>query len=169
LQQVDPTTVAVSGSVLVSDLTSSPAVLNLTVTGADACGHAGSDTVQVQVVDTTPPEIDVSVSPDLLWPPNHTMRNVTATVTATDNCPGVNYVLSAVTSSEPDNGLGDGDTENDIQNAAIGTPDTSVDLRAERDGRGSGRFYLLWYTATDGSGNTAEDSATVTVPHSQKP
>lgn len=167
-QQVSTTTVAVTGSVLVSDVVNSPAVLSIKVTGADACSASSSDTVQVQIVDNTPPSINVSVDPSLLWPPNHKMADVQATVIATDNCPGVGFVLTSVTSSEPDNGLGDGDTIGDIQNASIGTADTVISLRAERQGGGGGRIYTITYTATDASANGAQAAAVVVVPHSRK-
>jgi hypothetical protein len=159
--------VDVSGSVQVSDLMSSPVVLRVRVDGTDNCGASTSDYVLVGVADTTPPEIDVSVSPDSLWPPNHKMHTIQANVTATDNCPGVSYVLTEITSDEPDNGTGDGDTVNDIQNADIGTPDLEFDLRSERAGGQDGRIYTVTYTATDGANNSTNDSATVEVAHDQ--
>jgi hypothetical protein len=112
-----------------------------------------------------PPTIAVSLDPSSLWPPNHKLQDITAEVTVTDDCPGTSYVLTSITSNEPDNGLGDGDTPNDIQNADFGTPDLNFKLRAERSGTGSGRTYIVTYTATDAVGHTASASATVTVPH----
>lgn len=168
-QQVNGTTVHVSGSALVSDVSDSPALLAIKVTGADACGADASDTVQVQVVDATPPEIAVGMDPALLWPPNHAMIPVHANVTVTDNCPGVGFVLTSVTSSEPGNGIGDGNTVNDIQDATLGTPDVDVILRAERSGPGDERVYTLTYTATDASDNQTETAAVVVVPHGKKP
>lgn len=125
-----------------------------------------SDEVVVSVVDTLPPTIDVSLDPDSLWPPNHRMETITATVTASDACDAnPTWRLDFVTSSEPDNGKGDGNTIDDIQNAEIGTADTQFDLRAERSGRGGGRTYTAGYTAEDSSGNTASTTATVDVTH----
>jgi hypothetical protein len=74
-----------------------------------------------------------------------------------------------VTSSEPDNGLGDGDTVQDVQGAAFGTADVAFQVRAERAGGGSGRTYSIVYTAEDGSGNTTPANVAVDVPHSKKP
>ena len=122
----------------------------------------------MQVVDNTPPSIDVTVSPTSLWAPNHKMEPIVATVQVTDNCPGVSFALASVTSNEPDNGLGDGDTIDDIQDAAMGTPDTEIGLRAERQGSGDGRIYTLIYTATDASSNGDQAVAVVVVPKSQK-
>ena len=59
----------------------------------------------------------------------------------------------SVTSNEPDNGLGDGDTSNDISGAGLGTDDRSVQVRAERSGTGTGRVYTFVYRVTDSSGN----------------
>ena len=167
-QQTSATLVDVTGSVLVSDVSQSPAVLLLEVTGADACTLKGSASKLVQVVDNTPPSIDVSVSPTSLWAPNHSMEPIVATVQVTDNCPGVSFTLTSVTSNEPDNGLGDGDTTGDIQDAALGTPDTAISLRAERQGTGDGRIYTVTYTATDASNNGDQAAAVVVVSKSQK-
>lgn len=167
-QQTSPTLVDVTGSVLVSNVSQSPAVLLLEVTGADACTLKGSASKLVQVVDNTPPSIDVSLSPTSLWAPNHKMEPIIATVQVTDNCPGVSFALTSVTSNEPDNGLGDGDTVGDIQDAALGTPDTQISLRAERQGSGDGRIYTVTYTATDASNNGDQAVAVVVVPKSQK-
>jgi hypothetical protein len=82
-----------------------------------------------------------------------------------DGDPAVAFQLLSITSDEPDNGLGDGDTAGDIQGATLGTADTSFALRAERSGAGSGRVYTVVYRATDGSGNSSLATARVTVPH----
>jgi len=124
------------------------------------------DEAMVVIVDTTPPTIDVTVSPDELWPPNHKLVPITATIDVADVCdPNPSVTLISVASNEPDNGTGDGDTANDIQDATIGSDDRSILLRAERKGNGTGRIYTIVYGAADQSGNTAEDTAEVTVPH----
>jgi hypothetical protein len=97
------------------------------------------------------------------------MRNITAMVTITDNCPGAAFVLESITSNEPDNGLGDGDFPDDIQEADFNTDDLSFMLRSERSGLGNDRVYTVTYTVTDASDNSASASATVTVPHSLRP
>lgn len=136
----------------------------VTLSATDDSGNEGSDTVTVTVVDTTPPEIDATVTPDFLWPPNHKYVEVTATVTAYDVCDdSPTITLVSITSNEPDNenGIGDGNTVNDI--AII--DDFTFKLRAERAGTGSGRAYTITYQAADESGNTALVSVTITVPH----
>jgi len=115
-----------------------------------------------------PVEIDCSVSPDTLWPPNHRLVEVTTTVIATPV--GVAVDLLSVTSNEPDNAEGDGDTVDDI---VIGTLDTATggtgSLRAERAAGGTGRVYTVTYSATDASGNQAACSVEVDVPHDRRP
>jgi len=118
----------------------------------------------VTVNDTEFPVVSQPTnSPNILWPPNHQMVNVTNNYTATDNCPGLNCVLT-VTSNEPINGLGDGDTAPDWQVVDA----HHVLLRAERSGRGNGRTYTITTTCTDASGNVTTKSSTVFVPPNQK-
>lgn len=165
--QVSPTEVSITGSILAFDLLNSPAELTVRVTGEDGCGLVGDAEADAVIVDDIPPTIAVSVDPDSLWPPNHKMVPITAEVVAEDNCPGVAFALTGLVSDEPDNGQADGNTIDDIQDADIGTADTEFSLRSERAGNGDGRVYSASYTATDGSGNEADDSADVTVPHNR--
>jgi hypothetical protein len=165
--QVDGATVTVSGSVLVSDLTGGPVTVRLSIGAEDNCGNTGTCQSDAQVADTTPPTISVTLNRYALWPPNHKMSEITAMVVAEDNCdPMVAFELTSITSDEPDNGLGDGDTANDIQGALYGAPDLSFFLRSERSGTMDGRVYTIIYTAEDNAGNTATDTVTVRVPHS---
>ncbi len=139
-----------------------------TLTVTDPGGLSSTATTHVNVVDTTPPTLRVSLSPNVLWPPNHSLVQVTATIEVTDTCdPNPTVELVSITSNEPDNGLGDGDTPNDIQGAVIGTDDQSFFLRAERSGTGTGRIYTVTYRAKDASGNTTLATAQVRVPHDQ--
>ena len=93
----------------------------------------------VEVIDVTPPEIEVTLTPDSLWPPNHKLVTIAAQLTVTDDYdPNPAVELVSVTSSEPDDGPGDGHTTGDIRGADIGTDDRSFQLRAERSGSGPG-------------------------------
>ena len=127
-----------------------------------------SATSPLQILDVQAPTVSLSVTPNVLWPPDHKFVNVTATITATDNCdPNPTVTLVSITSNEPDTGfLGNGDQGPDIQGAAFGTDDRAFQLRAERGtGQGStGRVYTITYKVTDKSGNATVKTATVTVP-----
>ncbi|MBM4221187.1 MAG: hypothetical protein FJ170_04485, partial [Gammaproteobacteria bacterium] len=66
-------------------------------------------------VDTTPPTItSLAASLSVLWPANHRMVPVTLQASAIDNVGVTSLRIVAVASNEPDNGLGDGDTANDV-------------------------------------------------------
>jgi hypothetical protein len=134
----------------------------VTCTATDDAGNATSGAFSVTVRDTTAPLLsDVTPSTGMLWPPNHNMVEVGLHYTATD---AVSAAACRVTvaSNDPVNATGDGDTAPDWQ---VLSP-TQVELRAERAGGGSGRIYTLTVTCTDASGNTATDTATVSVPES---
>ena len=168
IAQFSQTEVQVSGSVLVSDLQNSPAQLAVKITAADACGAMSDNHADAEIVDDIPPEIDVTVDSTQLWPPNHKLVPIQANVIATDNCPGVSYVLTSVASNEPENGIADGNTAPDITDVDVGTTDLEFSLRSERAGNGNGRVYTVTYTAQDGSNNEAEDEAAVKVGKSKK-
>jgi hypothetical protein len=130
----------------------------------DTYAQSDEDSAHVKVVDTTPPQLSVALSPAQLWSPNHKLVTITATIVATDACDAAPAVrLVSITSNEPDNGLGDGDQPKDIQGAAFGTDDRSFQLRNERSGSGRGRLYTITYSATDASGNKTLRQATVKV------
>lgn len=112
-------------------------------------------------LDGTPPT--VNVNPTTLWPPDH--KYTTVKLTVTDNFdPNPALQILSVTSNEPDNGLGDGDTPNDI----VIVNNTTLQLRAERSGTGTGRIYTITYKASDAYGNSITKSVTVTVPRDMR-
>lgn len=96
------------------------------------------------------------------WPPNHKLRNVHATIALGSY---TSFQLLSITNSEIDNGLGDGNTINDIQDAAYGTADVDFKLRCERSGRGSGRVYTCTYRFSGPSLPDVDMTATYNVPH----
>ncbi|MCA9875940.1 MAG: ExeM/NucH family extracellular endonuclease, partial [Anaerolineales bacterium] len=104
-----------------------------------------------------------AASQTTLWPANHQMTAVTILgVTDPDGDP-VTISIDAIYQDEPVNGSGDGDTGPD--GAGIGTATALV--RAERAGDGNGRYYHIFFTATDSFGNTCSGEVLVSVPKSQ--
>ena len=119
--------------------------------------------------DLAPPTLNVTLDRHELWPPDHRMVEVNATLSATDDCdPSPRVELVSVTSSEPGDAGGDGATEPDVGGADLGWADTAFHLRAERNGSGAGRTYTIVYSATDGAGHVTLDSSTVYVVHDQR-
>ncbi|MGQ0712706.1 MAG: hypothetical protein ACT4PJ_03120 [Gemmatimonadaceae bacterium] len=133
----------------------------------DNDGGTNDDLVVVRVQDTRAPSLVMHVTPLALWPPNHTMRLVARDVAASDACDPAPALLIDVTSDEPANGLGDGDTGPDWFVDQRGPSLADVWVRAERSGLGDGRTYVLSARATDGSGNVTSAGGTVHVPHNQ--
>lgn len=141
----------------------------ITLRVTDTTGATDTDDVVVTVVSAVPPALTVTLEPSTLWPPNHRLVDVTATLTSTGMCGASSIVLESLTSDEPDDAPGgaDGATTGDIDGAGVGTDDRRFRLRAERAAHGNGRTYTATYRATDESGATAVGSATVFVPVDQ--
>jgi hypothetical protein len=126
----------------------------------DNAGNAEQPKTLTVKLDLTPPVVRCSATPDLLWPPNHTLVDVTVAVVVQDAVSGdAGLELTAVASSEPQG------ADADILGFAVGTPDTDGRLRAERRGDGPGRTYSLTYRGFDQAGNADLCAARVRVPH----
>jgi Mg-chelatase subunit ChlD len=121
--------------------------------------------------DATPPDVALA-EPTRLWPPNHKyvqfaisdmVNDVTDNVAGTISTDSV--FVTSVSSDEPENSFGDGNTTDDI---VIGEEARSVQLRSERQGGGNGRVYLVNLAVSDPNGNVAEVAYRVEVPKSKK-
>ncbi|MCI0587085.1 MAG: putative Ig domain-containing protein, partial [Planctomycetes bacterium] len=161
-----------------------------TLTVADGRGGVSICDLLVEVEDTIPPEVMCTTSVASLWPPNHTMREVTLVVTATDACEAPAEVIPlivTVRSDEEDDetGVGDGQTTGDVngQDGFAAAVDVSADfvqgilpgtyvatilLRAERQGTSDGRKYTIDVAALDSASNIATTSCCVIVPHDRR-
>jgi hypothetical protein len=157
-----------NGVVSCSPASGSSFPLGTTPVNCTATNTVGSvtGTFNVTVIDTTPPEIvKLTANPGSLWPPNHKMVSVTVSAIVVDNgdaSPQVHII--SVSSNQPINGTGDGDTAPDWNITGAMT----VDLRAERAGNSSTeRKYTITVEAVDASGNASQSTVVVTVAQSK--
>jgi hypothetical protein len=137
----------------------------------DESGCTASDDVTVTVEDVTPPVITVAAGPTVLWPPDHKYESISildCVTSVSDNCDASltpsDVVITSVTSDEPEDGDGDGNTLDDI---VIARDCKSVKLRAERQGEGAGgdgRVYTIHLSVTDVNGVVGTATCTVVVP-----
>jgi hypothetical protein len=128
--------------------------------GGDTNFTAAAGTSTLRVIDTTGPVIaNVTTTPGTLGPPNHKMIAVFVGYAATD-VSGAPVCSLSVSSNEPLNGPGDGNTSTDW----LVLDPHHVQLRAERSGTGAGRIYTITIRCTDASTNTSISTGTVRVP-----
>ncbi len=100
------------------------------------------------------PTVSCSVAQPLLWPPNHRLVNVGLSVTVDPPDAELHLLVYADDNANP----------SDAADIGPGT----LRLRAERQGHGDGRVYLIVVTATN-SGGTGFDVCAVVVPHDHSP
>ncbi len=143
----------------------------LTFVATDAAGNQSAPcTTTVTVVDVMPPIVtSVTPSKKQLWPPNEKMVPITISATAIDNCSSTfGCEIVSVTSNE--DGKDDDDDDHDNWKSDKKSKDweitgpLSLKLRAERSGKGSGRFYTITVRCKDAAGNAATSVTTVFVP-----
>jgi 6-phosphogluconolactonase (cycloisomerase 2 family) len=97
-----------------------------------------------------------SATPDVLWPPNQKLVDVTIDYTVTDHCP--NTCVLTVSSNEP--------PVNDKEPDWVVIDAHHLRLRAERPGSGNGRTYTITITCTnDTNKQSSTQTVTVVVPH----
>ena len=127
--------------------------------------------------DTTPPDVSLSLSADILWPPNHKMLPISVEIAvADDQDPHPTIQLVSISSNEPCSDAtvatpslklkgANPSTCSDISDAVIGTADDTFMLRAERFGYSdAGRIYTITYKVTDAAGNETLATTAVQVP-----
>jgi uncharacterized repeat protein (TIGR01451 family) len=130
---------------------------------ADSNTNNNSSIAAITASNPAPVISDVAIDKTSLWPANHKMVDVEVSYNTQDNCGPVTCTLS-VTSNEPENGTGDGDTAPDWEVL----DDHHVRLRAERSGNGDGRVYTITITCVDNAGRSSTQTVTVIGPKSQQ-
>lgn len=137
---------------------------------SDGINGAVSAYVSVEVTDTSAPSLSPIPSVTMLWPPNHTLVPVTIQANAYDNGGGTIHLEVEVTSSEPPDTDGDGNTIPDIYIDSVDDQTGLIELRlrAERSGKGSGRTYTILIKATDESENQSVAEIEIRSPHDKR-
>jgi endonuclease G len=148
----------VTGSFSVAN---SPYVISFAY-GGDSNFQGAADSSSLAVIDTTVPTVGaLTATPDRLTPPNHWLVDILVSYTATD-ASGAPVCALTVSSSEPVNGPGDGNTRSDW--TIFPLDPHHVQLRSERTGMGTGRLYTITATCSDAYGHSTSRSTTVIVP-----
>jgi hypothetical protein len=136
----------------------------------DEAGNESSCSISVTVRDTEPPVITLSKNLKTKWPPNHKAFKIMIDdyiASVWDNCPGVSIedvIIDEVSSDEPQNEQGDGNTESDI---TMGDDCKTVHLLAERQGGGNGRVYKIELALVDAHGNIGYETIRAEISHDQ--
>jgi len=161
-------TVTASGDLLV--FTPNPGFVGtatFTYVVSDGQGGTATGTVSVTIAalpSNLPPVCSATVSPGLLWPPNHKKVYLTLSGITDPDGDALSIRFTSILQDEPTNGPGQGNT---MQDGGIEYAGKKAWVRAERSGTGDGRIYLISYTATDPDGASCTGQVTVGVPHDQ--
>jgi probable HAF family extracellular repeat protein len=125
------------------------------VSVSDASGNVATTSIPLTIVDTAPPQFQaLTVSPNVLSPPNHQFVPITVSATVSDNCDPA--PLTKIVSITCD----DRTCDDDIQI----TGNLTARLAASKNASGATRTYTITVLSTDASGNSSSATVTVTVP-----
>ncbi|MCC7261594.1 MAG: hypothetical protein IT369_03635 [Candidatus Latescibacteria bacterium] len=104
----------------------------------------------------SPPNVSAATpSTASIWPPNNKMVPITINGVTDPDGDAVSITITGITNNE----TGSADA------TGIGT--STAQVRATRNGKGTGRTYTISFTAADGKGGSTTGSVTVLVPHDQ--
>lgn len=106
-------------------------------------------------IDRVAPTVSGLPSACVIWPPNRQMVRV-ADVVGADDRSGVAQLVVEVTTNEQ------------VPDDDIVIVDGAVDVRADRDPRGSGRVYTLVASVTDLASNVTTEQASCLVPRDRR-
>ncbi|HEX6810022.1 MAG TPA: immunoglobulin domain-containing protein [Planctomycetota bacterium] len=166
-------TVTISGTVDTEHVGS----YSISYTATDSWGNQTTVFRQVQVVDTVPPTVQVSVANPTLWSPQHQLVNVGLSAQITDACshPTFTFPYSWVEvycneDELADTGDGSGRHAPDAKDFPAYWSDPvlgNLRLRGERSALGNGRVYVIVVFSYDEHWNLGAGIATVVCPISQ--
>jgi hypothetical protein len=155
-------TITHAGDVITNQTCANKFTLMRTYKATDGSGNTATCSQTITVDDKTPPTITgLTASKSILAPPNHKMVDVYLDYTIRDNCVSTPNVTISITSNEPVNGTGDGDTDPDWEII----DKNRIRLRAERAGNGTGRIYTITVTVNDGCNAPVSATTEVRVAH----
>ncbi|MCA9956989.1 MAG: hypothetical protein KC434_19805, partial [Anaerolineales bacterium] len=122
------------------------------------------DPVVIGLDLNSPPNCDGAyASVGELWPPNGSFVAINVLGVTDADGDAVSIIIDSIYQDEPVWGPGSGNTSPD--GMGIGT-DTAY-VRAERMGNGDGRFYHIFFTASDGNGGSCSGEVLVVVPRNR--
>jgi len=123
-----------------------------------------------ELIPPTPVSTDMApdcsgaiASANPIWPPDHTMRDITIEAVTDPNGDDITITIDSIFQDEEVSGKGSGNTSPD--GTGVGTD--TAQIRAEKSGKGDGRVYHIEFTASDGE-LTCSGVVTVGVPHDQR-
>jgi hypothetical protein len=145
--------------------------LTYAIVAAGAVLAADSSTALVTCTTDCPPPSSTPINCDgaalsqgVIWPPDHRMvqENIYGVTTDSTLMP-MTIVINSIYQDEPVDARGSGNTAPD--GSGVGT--STAYVRAERSGPGTGRIYIISFTATDGGGGQCSGTLLANVPHDQ--
>ncbi|HEX6625248.1 MAG TPA: hypothetical protein VF064_16160, partial [Pyrinomonadaceae bacterium] len=120
-----------------------------------------TSSASVRVSNPPPVVMGLAVDKPVLEVPNHQLEDVALTYDISDNCDSALAPVITITSDQPVNGTGDGDTAPDWEVVDA----HHVRLRAERSPTSTaGRTYTITLTLAESAGSSTNSSVPVRVP-----
>lgn len=132
-------------------------VHTVTYYAVDHAGNVESARTVTAKIDKTPPEVSLSPSLNIIWPPNHKLVDVVINGSASDALSGVVSVDISVID------------EYGIYNMKAPGFGSVIQLEAWRNGNDmDGRQYKITAVVTDNAGNQATSTTQALVPHDMR-
>ena len=113
-----------------------------------------------EVVNTPPSCGAAYPSISLLWPPNGGFAPISVLGVTDADGDTISIIIDSIYQDEPVFGPGSGNSSPD----GMGVGGSTAFVRAERNGNGNGRFYHIFFTASDGNDGSCSGEVIVVVP-----